>query len=299
MKTKSIIAICAAALSCIPAYSAQQTIGVGTTGNDGTGDTVRAAFIKVNSNFDELYEFWDTATGDVEFTFSTDHWVSAIADPVLAQTFVSSAVSYIDSADQTLKPVTIGSGLTFTAGTLAASGGGAGLASTDIDTSAELRAIVTDESGAGALIFAGGDVAAATATTASAGDNDTSVATTAFVKTDTRGSQTGTHAAPSTTNPLTASFTSIMHSVWYGATGTINLPAAAGYSGRAIMIYNTGAFTITIDPNGSEVVVRDGTAQTGGVNFTLSGGAGNYVAIICDGTRWITLGYKGTLTVGS
>lgn len=63
------------------------------------------------------------------------------------------------------------------------SAGGA-LSSGDIDTSAEIRAIVTDESGTGALLFAGGDVGAATATTPSANDNDTSVATTAYVQTE-------------------------------------------------------------------------------------------------------------------
>jgi hypothetical protein len=35
---------------------AKQIINVGTTANDGTGDKVRDAFIKVNSNFDELYD---------------------------------------------------------------------------------------------------------------------------------------------------------------------------------------------------------------------------------------------------
>lgn len=34
---------------------AQQTIGVGTSANDGTGDTERAAFGKVNANFSDLY----------------------------------------------------------------------------------------------------------------------------------------------------------------------------------------------------------------------------------------------------
>jgi hypothetical protein len=34
---------------------AKQTINVGTTANDGTGDALRNAFIKSNSNFDELY----------------------------------------------------------------------------------------------------------------------------------------------------------------------------------------------------------------------------------------------------
>lgn len=34
---------------------AKQTINVGTTANDGTGDTLRASFVKVNDNFTELY----------------------------------------------------------------------------------------------------------------------------------------------------------------------------------------------------------------------------------------------------
>jgi hypothetical protein len=48
-------------------------------------------------------------------------------------------------------------------------------------TSANLRAAISDESGTGALVFSGGDIGAATATTASPGTNTTQVATTAFV----------------------------------------------------------------------------------------------------------------------
>lgn len=138
-----------------------------------------------------------------------------------------------------------------------------------------------------------------TVETATGGDNDTSPASTAFVQSTARGSQTGVHATPSTTNPLAPTWTSIMHVVWYGATGEIDLPAASGYAGRGILIYNTGAFTITIDPNGSEVIVRAGTVQTGGVSITLSSGAGNYVALISDGARWSTLGSVGTVSAGS
>lgn len=123
----------------------------------------------------------------------------------------------------------------------------------------------------------------------------------AVVNTDyvTPASQAGTHSTPATGNPLSPTWTSPVHVVWYGATGTINLPAVSGYQDRAILIYNTGAFTITVEPNGSEIIVRDGAVQTGGVNMTLSSGAGNYVWIIGDGNRWVTLGYKGTLNVGS
>jgi hypothetical protein len=48
-------------------------------------------------------------------------------------------------------------------------------------TSANLRAAISDESGTGAIVFAGGDIGAATATTATAGNSSTLVATTAFV----------------------------------------------------------------------------------------------------------------------
>jgi hypothetical protein len=143
------------------------------------------------------------------------------------------------------------------------------------------------------------DLTTSTATTPSAGDNDTSIATTAFVQTTTKMTFDGSHTTPTTTNPLAPTTDAQAEIVFYGATGEIDLPAAASYTGRGFLIYNTGAFTITIDPNASEVIVRDGNVQTGGVSFILSSGAGNYVALVSDGVRWITLGYKGTLAVGS
>jgi len=39
---------------------AKQSIGLGTTANDGTGDNLRVGGDKVNDNFDEIY----TALGD-------------------------------------------------------------------------------------------------------------------------------------------------------------------------------------------------------------------------------------------
>jgi hypothetical protein len=36
---------------------AKQTIGIGASANDGTGDTLRVALDKVNDNFDELYAY--------------------------------------------------------------------------------------------------------------------------------------------------------------------------------------------------------------------------------------------------
>lgn len=48
---------------------AKQTIGIGTTAGDGTGDVLRVAFNKVNDNFDEVYSFtgWEQIT-DATYT---------------------------------------------------------------------------------------------------------------------------------------------------------------------------------------------------------------------------------------
>ena len=34
---------------------AQQTVGIGSSANDGTGDPLRTAFTKINENFTEVY----------------------------------------------------------------------------------------------------------------------------------------------------------------------------------------------------------------------------------------------------
>jgi len=49
---------------------AKQTIGVGTSPNDGTGDPIRDAMIKVNDNFDEIYSSY-IAEGSVTTGNST------------------------------------------------------------------------------------------------------------------------------------------------------------------------------------------------------------------------------------
>ena len=41
---------------------AKQVIGIGTTPNDGTGDTIRAGGDKINDNFDEIYTLLGTGT---------------------------------------------------------------------------------------------------------------------------------------------------------------------------------------------------------------------------------------------
>jgi hypothetical protein len=40
---------------------AQQIINIGTTPNDGLGDSIRTAFGKTNDNFSDLYSFFQTS----------------------------------------------------------------------------------------------------------------------------------------------------------------------------------------------------------------------------------------------
>lgn len=108
----------------------------------------------------------------------------------------------------------------------------------------------------------------------------------------------GTYASPDTTGGA-VTLTNAVTEVWTNTTTTYSLPAVASNAGKAVIFYVTGTNALTIDVNASEIIVRDGTAQTGGVTLTLTGTAGNYVALVCDGTRWVTLGFKGTLAAGS
>lgn len=49
---------------------AKQLINLGTTVNDGTGDTLRLGAQKINENFTELYNFLSSETGQLSFVSS-------------------------------------------------------------------------------------------------------------------------------------------------------------------------------------------------------------------------------------
>ena len=61
---------------------AKQTIGIGTSANDGTGDPLRDAFDKVNDNFDEVYS---------AFTFASNN--ATVANNVLIGNSTVNSVS--------------------------------------------------------------------------------------------------------------------------------------------------------------------------------------------------------------
>lgn len=69
-------------------------------------------------------------------------------------------------------------------------------------------------------------------------------------------------------------------------TFTVALPAASSHSGRIYFVKNIGTGTITIDPNGLELI--DGQS----VNYLLSPKRG--IQIISNGTAWFILSEKST-----
>lgn len=77
----------------------QQTINIGTVGNDGTGDPLRTAFDKCNDNFTELYGLAQTASASAP--------ASASATGTAGQIAYDSGFLYVCTATNTWKRVAI------------------------------------------------------------------------------------------------------------------------------------------------------------------------------------------------
>lgn len=106
--------------------------------------------------------------------------------------------------------------------------------------------------------------------------------------TDLGTTKSGTFASPTTTDPLAITWADdeqmVLH---YGANGEIDLPAASGYTNKTLVIISTGTFTITVDPNGSELIYVNGASLGAGVADTLAATAGDFFCYYCNGTSWI------------
>lgn len=107
----------------------------------------------------------------------------------------------------------------------------------------------------------------------------------------------GSFASPTTsagTYSLTAanSYNSL---IFYNDTDTLALPAAV--AGMNLCVYVAGTNLTTIDVNGTDVMVVDGTANAAGDAVTIAGAAGNFLCLLADAVNhWVTLGSKGTIT---
>lgn len=77
----------------------KQVISTGTAANDGTGDTLRGAAIKINSNFTELYETAQSAFGKANsgYELANAAFTYANASAVLITQELTSNVQFIDA----------------------------------------------------------------------------------------------------------------------------------------------------------------------------------------------------------
>ena len=165
-------------------------------------------------------------------------------------------------------------------------------------TSAQLRTALSDASGTGAAVFAGGDIGAATATTPAENDNDTSVATTAYVQTEIAGLSGGGGSISSFRQNVFI-WEEFLHA------GALSTTAQLGSFGLLRTTSGTGA-TVTVGSNGVATApgvtsIETGTTNTGSAALlTDTGGflfgSGTYtiefriwLPDLSDGTETYTL----------
>lgn len=86
---------------------AKQTINIGTTANDGTGDPIRSAFDKSNDNFTELYDGAGVADDSITYSKLADEFTTI--DPLTAAATVD-----IDFSDAQVYTLTITEATTIT-----------------------------------------------------------------------------------------------------------------------------------------------------------------------------------------
>jgi len=95
---------------------AKQSIGIGTSANDGTGDNLRVAFDKVNDNFDEVYadDFVTTAriADDAITEAHLDATNAAVDNYILSYDSASSGFTWVEQFDGDITSVVAGDGLT-------------------------------------------------------------------------------------------------------------------------------------------------------------------------------------------
>lgn len=143
-------------------------------------------------------------------------------------------------------------------------------------SSANLAALVTDETGSGPLVFGTSPTLATPTIT------NPTVTTGTF--TNPRIDQLN-RGAPVT---KTAAFTVAATENWLICNGaasiTVTLPAAAGAVGREIMLKNTAAFTV-VSATANVVPLAGGAAGTA----ILPATAGTSATLVSDGTNWIIM----------
>ena len=293
---------------------AKQTVNLGSSANDGTGDPLRTAFDKINDNFDELYLYSTAATGNnitiTANTIASDNTNgNIILDPNGTGDIVVATGAELQLTDHTDNAVvfsdasgnlTMAAGFTFDGTNVATTGSISvnsrlKLEDNRITTQTTNDDIDVDPSGSGAVnILANTDVTGnitVSGTTVLNGSLRTAIHT--FTATD------------AVTSDEHAGRTLLLGEVGGNALVTLTLPAATG-SGNIykfiVSVVNTSNYVIKVanatDTIDGQVIVQndsteggtasvigwkaDGTDDTITLNGTTTGGAsiGDYVELI-------------------
>lgn len=95
---------------------AKQSIGIGTSANDGTGDALRVAFDKTNDNFDEIYADDFVTSARIADEAITEAHLDATNTPtdnyILSYDSASSGFTWVQQFDGDITSVVAGNGLT-------------------------------------------------------------------------------------------------------------------------------------------------------------------------------------------
>lgn len=293
---------------------AKQTVNLGSSANDGTGDPLRTAFDKINDNFDELYLYSTAATGNnitiTANTIASDNTNgNIILDPNGTGDIVVATGAELQLTDHTDNAVvfsdasgnlTMAAGFTFDGTNVATTGSISvnsrlKLEDNRITTQTTNDDIDVDPSGSGAVnILANTDVTGnitVSGTTVLNGSLRTAIHT--FTATD------------AVTSDEHAGRTLLLGDVGGDTLVTLTLPAATG-SGDIykfiVSVVNTSNYVIKVanatDTIDGQVIVQndtteggtasvigwkaDGTDDTITLNGTTTGGAsiGDYVELI-------------------
>lgn len=126
-------------------------------------------------------------------------------------------------------------------------------------SSAQLRTAISDETGTGSAVFAGGNIGAATATTPATDDNDTSVATTAYVQGEIAGLGGGSNLNGSVSVTVDGGGSVLTA----GTKGFVVVPHTGTVSGWSIVADQAGTITFDIEKAADGVIPTTSITPSG------------------------------------
>lgn len=246
---------------------AKQAINIGTSANDGTGDTLRAALDKCNDNFDELYTLTDGTGAASVLTLAAG--ASSLGD-----TTISAATPAIVFKDTSCTDADANA-------TIAVSATDTGTGAEDIDVT--FSAQVAGSSVSFLNFDADGRLAL--------GYNGQSVHTAMLVYGNP------VTAVTTTVGPASTDSGTVYTNEGDSDGATITLPAAQTSPSLVFTAVVQAAYTLTITA-GSGDTIRIGSNVTAAAGSISSDVVGSAITLVCiNATEWVAISSVGSWTI--